>query len=93
MAFVVYPWRFIAHNHHAGQVSWGSQGVVLCTGDAAARHRPIAFTYACSDGYTAISRLPEPRLFFSRMYRMQFRLAWSEELGFAPLHPSLILLQ
>ncbi|KAL4718113.1 hypothetical protein ACJJTC_009981, partial [Scirpophaga incertulas] len=35
-----------AHNRHAGQAGWRSQGVASRTGDAAAHHRPAAFSYA-----------------------------------------------
>jgi hypothetical protein len=36
-----------AHNRHAGQAGWQSQGVAPHPGDAAARHRSVVFSYAC----------------------------------------------
>jgi hypothetical protein len=36
-----------AHNRHAGQAGWRSQGVAPHPGDAAARHRSVPFSYAC----------------------------------------------
>jgi hypothetical protein len=34
-------------NRHAGQAGWRSQGGASHSGNAAARHRPVVFSYAC----------------------------------------------